>query len=70
MPEDKQAKVEVVKGSKFKCAGSGCDWEHKVKNTSGLCKTCVELRRANQSFLNKSLMTKAELLERLGKMLK
>lgn len=54
-----------VKGYKFNCRGCGSEWEHKVKNTSGLCKTCVELRRANQAFINKGLLTRAEVLERL-----
>lgn len=58
-----------VKGYKFNCAGCGVEWEHKVKRTSGLCKTCVELRRAVQAFINKGL-SKADVMERLGKTLK
>jgi len=70
MPEDKQAE-EVKKGYTFACGGCGMQWEHKVKNTSGLCKTCVELRRATQAFLNKGLIgSKVELLERLEKVLR
>ena len=62
--------VQVTKGYTFECAGCGKQWTHKVKNTSGLCKDCVELRRAVQGFLNKGLYTKAVALEILGKVLK
>ena len=64
------SKQASEKGYKFKCAGCGIDWEHKVKKTSGLCVTCVGLRRANQSFLNAGTITsKDELLARLQKLL-
>ena len=69
MVEAKKGEEKVEKGYKFKCAGCGIAWEHKVKKTSGLCKVCVELRRAVQSFINKGL-TKVEVMTRLDKVLK
>ena len=71
MVEGKKEEAKVAsKGYKFECGGCGKEWEHKVKNTSGLCKGCVELRRAVQGFLNKGLYKKAEALEILSKVLK
>ena len=55
-------KEEQGKGYSFECGGCGKQWTHKVKNTSGLCKGCVELRRSVQGFLNKGLYSKAEAL--------
>lgn len=67
MAEETQTQA---KGYKFECKGCGVEWEHKVKNTSGLCKNCVELRRAVQGFLNKGLYTKEKALEILAIVLK
>ena len=57
------------KGYAFKCACCGPQWQHKVKNTSGLCKTCVEIRRGLNSFINKGTVTRAEMLKRVTKLL-
>ena len=59
--------VVSSKGSEFNCGGCGKAWTHKVKNTSGLCKECVEVRRAVRGFLKKGMYTKAEGMKILRK---
>jgi hypothetical protein len=41
---------------KFDCAICGVEWTSKVKRAGErLCETCVELRRALNSFINRGL---------------
>jgi len=57
------------RGYQFMCKCCGIPWEHKVKNTSGLCRTCVEIRRGLFAFINKGIVTKKEMNTRVQKLL-
>ena len=54
----------------FNCAICDIHWPTKIKRAGPrLCSTCVELRRAVNSFINKGLLDPQELETRLAKII-
>jgi len=70
MTEEKKVEAEVVeKGQRFNCGICGKEWSSLVKRSGvRLCKTCVELRRAVNTFLGRGVEVE-DLKERIAKIL-